>query len=517
MPIRRSLVELARLIRTRQISPVEAMRATLAQIERMNPSINAFMEIRAEAALEEAKHAEALLMQGSELPSLLGVPVTLKDCFDLAGHATRTGSLLRRNEIASTDSWAAARFRAAGAVIVGKTSTPEFLMNYETDNHYIGRTNNPWNLDRTSGGSSGGEAAAIAAFCSAGGIGSDGGGSIREPAHFCGICGLKPTPGRIPLTGHWPVSGHPTGFMGVGGPMARTAADVRALYSLLAGDDAGDPFSVPLPAFPDRGAGAPSVASRRSLPGTVAQASACGVDSRVDAQFLPAHDTAGPGSPLSAGPLPRRVAVLEQSAEAPVQPAVRQAVRRAAEILAGMGIDVVPFDFEALRGAHELWRFFFVNVLNALLRPMIAGRESKCHWTGLELIDTVRDAPAPTLLELCAKLAERDALRERFLRKLAPTPVLLMPAFGVTAFPHRQRRFPTDAGEIGLLDAIRVVSPANLLGLPSMTVPVGFDADGLPAGVQFVGMPWSEPLLLDLAVAFEGARGSFPAPALAAK
>jgi Asp-tRNA(Asn)/Glu-tRNA(Gln) amidotransferase A subunit family amidase len=120
------------------------------------------------------------------------------------------------------------------------------------------------------------------------------------------------------------------------------------------------------------------------------------------------------------------------------------------------------------------------------------------------------------LLDLCTKLGERDAHRARFLTALAPTPVLLMPAFGVTAFPHRQRRFATGAGEITLLDAIRVVSPANLLGLPSMTVPAGFDADGLPAGVQFVGVPWSEPRLLDLAVAFERARGVFPAPPLAA-
>jgi len=482
MPIRRSLLELAQLIRTRQLSPVEAVRASLAQIERVNPSINAFLDIRAGAAMAEARAAEELLLRGGDLPPLLGVPLTLKDSYDLAGHATRTGSLLRRNEIASRDSWAAARFRAAGAVIVGKTSTPEFLMNYETDNHFIGRTNNPWSLDRTSGGSSGGEAAAIATFCSAGGIGSDGGGSIREPAHFCGICGLKPTPGRIPMTGHWPVCGHPTGFMGVGGPMGRTAADVRALYSVLAGNDPGDPFSVPLAAFPDnpRGAGSQPTAST-----------------------------------LVSTPWPRRIAVLEQSGDTPVQPAVRQAVHRAAEILTRLGIEVVPFDFEALRGAHELWRFFFVDVLNVLLRALIDGREAECHWTGLELIDMVRDAPAPTLLDLCAKLGERDALRARFLTASAPTPVLLMPAFGVTAFPHRQRRFSTDAGDIGLLDAIRVVSPANLLGLPSMTVPVHFDADGLPAAVQFIGMPWSEALLLDLAAAFEEARGAYPAPPLA--
>jgi len=465
MPIQGSLADIASAIWHRALSPVEAVQASLERIERVNPSINAFMETCPEEALAAARAAERRLMQGGELPPLLGVPLSIKDCFDLAGHATRTGSLLREHEIARTDSWAAARFKAAGAAIVGKTSTPEFLMNYETDNAYIGRTNNPWNLERTSGGSSGGEAAAIASGCTAGGIGSDGGGSIREPAHFCGICGLKPTPGRVPMTGHWPVSGHPTGFMGVGGPMARTVADVRVLFEVLAGDDPGDPFSAPVPLT---------------------------------------------GQPR----MPRRVALLEQYGETPVQPAVRDAVHKAAKLLGEMGIEVVPFDFELLRGAHELWRYFFIDVLNVLLRTLTDGHEERCHWTGLELIDTVKHNAPPTMLELCVKLGERDALRAKLLTRMRETPVLLMPGFGVTAFPHRQRVFPTPEGDITLLDAIRLVSPWNLLGMPALSVPVTFDSDGLPAGVQFVGLPWSEETLLELGVRFEEARGAFPSPKL---
>ena len=466
MPIRQSLQAISSLIRERDLSPVEVVQASLRQIERVNPSLNAFMEVCAEEALVAAHAAEKLQMKGGDLPPLLGVPLSLKDCFDLAGHPTRTGSLLRQHEIAQTDSWAAARFKAAGGIIVGKTSTPEFLMNYETDNAYIGRTNNPWNLERTSGGSSGGESASIASFCSAGGIGSDGGGSIREPAHFCGICGLKPTPGRVPLTGHWPVSSHPTGFMGVGGPMARTAADVRALFHILAGNDPGDPFSVPLPLG-------------------------------------------------DAVRLPRRVAMLEQYGDTPVQPAVREAVRKAAKLLGDMGIEVVPFEFDFIRGSHELWRYFFVDVLNVLLRAYIDGREDLCHWTGLELIDGVKGQTPPSMLELVVKLGQRDAMRARLLSHLRETPVLLMPGFGVTAFPHRQRVFPTPQGDITLMDAIRLVSPWNLFGMPSMSVPVAFDSDGLPAGVQLVALPWSEETLLELAVQFEEARGPFPAPPLA--
>jgi Asp-tRNA(Asn)/Glu-tRNA(Gln) amidotransferase A subunit family amidase len=466
MPSRQSLSEIAARIRRRELSPVEVVQASLHQIDRLNPSINAFIEVCAAKALVAAHAAEARLMAGGDLPPLLGVPLSLKDSFDLAGHATRTGSLLREHEIAQQDSWAAARFKAAGAIIVGKTSTPEFLMNYETENAYIGRTNNPWNLERTSGGSSGGEAAAIASFCSAGGIGSDGGGSIREPAHFCGICGLKPTPGRVPMTGHWPVSGHPIGFMGVGGPMARSAADVRALLRVLAGDSPGDPFSAPVPLV----AGAPR--------------------------------------------LPRRVAVLEQYGDTPVQPAVRDAVRKAARLLVEIGVEVVPFDFGLIRSSHELWRYFFVDVLSVLLRALIDGREECCHWTGLELIDTVKGQAPPTLLDLCTKLGERDRLRARLLEGMRETPILLTPGFGVTAFPHRQRVFSTPEGDITLMDAIRLVSPWNLFGMPSMTVPVSFDADGLPAGVQFVGLPWSEEPLLELAVRFEEARGPFPSPSL---
>src|SRR4029077_16344247 len=154
---------------------------------------------------------------------------------------------------ADRDSTAAARMRAAGAIVLGKTNCPEFLSNYETDNFITGRTNNPWNLDRTAGGSSGGESAAIASFCSAGGIGSDGAGSVRIPAHCCGIAGLKPTPGRVSAAGHFPSCGHPGGLLGVAGPMARTAQDVRLLFSVLAGYDSQDPFSAPVPVRePDR-------------------------------------------------------------------------------------------------------------------------------------------------------------------------------------------------------------------------------------------------------------------------
>src|SRR5260370_29790931 len=201
MPYRSSLCLMATMVRERRISPVELVEAHFRQIARHNPKINAFVVLLEEEARAAANQAEAAVMRG-ETPGLLhGVPVTVKDSFDMAGLPTLCGSKFRLGHRASEDATSVARLRAAGALILGKTNCPEFLSNYETDNYITGRTNNPWDLERTSGGSSGGESAAISAFCSAGGIGSDGGGSVRIPAPFCGIAGLKPTPALVPAAG----------------------------------------------------------------------------------------------------------------------------------------------------------------------------------------------------------------------------------------------------------------------------------------------------------------------------
>ncbi|MEO7649837.1 MAG: amidase family protein, partial [Bryobacteraceae bacterium] len=247
MPFRSSLCLMASMVRERAISPIEVIDVHLKQIEKFNPGINAFVTVMADEARQAAVQAEVEIMRGGPLGLLHGIPVTVKDSFDLAGYPTVCGSKFRLDHRAEQDSTAAARLRAAGVIILGKTNCPEFLWNYETDNYVTGRTNNPWDLERTAGGSSGGESAAIAAMFSAGGIGSDAGGSIRIPAHFCGIAALKPTPGRVPAAGHYPEIGHPGGLLGVAGPMARTANDVRLLFAVLSGHDEQDPFSAPVP------------------------------------------------------------------------------------------------------------------------------------------------------------------------------------------------------------------------------------------------------------------------------
>jgi amidase len=249
-----SAVEMAVQVRARVISPVELVDTHLGRIAELNcgreSKLNAYVHVDVDAARAQAKIAEAAVGSSSHadsLGALHGVPISVKSSVDVAGWPCECGSRLRKGYVLSEDATLVGRLRAAGAILLGNTNVPEFLMAYETDNSLYGRTNSPWDLERTPGGSSGGEAAAIAAGCSAGGVGSDGGGSIRIPAHFSGICGLKPTPGRVPSTGHYPASAGPFAQLGVVGPMGRTVADVSRLFAVMAGYDIGDPASAPVP------------------------------------------------------------------------------------------------------------------------------------------------------------------------------------------------------------------------------------------------------------------------------
>src|ERR1700681_3674429 len=241
------IADVALKIRTRQISPCEIVDAHLERIERLQPKLNAFVHVDAEDARRQAQVAEASVLRGDAVGMLHGVAISIKSCIDVAGWPCPAGSRLRADYVAGDDAVLVSRLKAGGGILGGKKNGPEFLMAYETDNALSGKTSNPWELSRSAGGSSGGEAAAIAFGCSAGGVGSDGGGSVRVPAHFCGICALKPTPGRIPATGHFPAGVGAFSWIGVVGPMARTIADVRALFQVMAGPDPGDALSAPVP------------------------------------------------------------------------------------------------------------------------------------------------------------------------------------------------------------------------------------------------------------------------------
>jgi amidase len=460
---RLTLTQMAAEVCSGRASSRDVVEAHLRQIEAQNPRINAFVAIFADEARAAAKAADEARARRRALGALEGVPLTIKDSFDLAGQPTYCGSKLRLDHRAPEDSTAAARLRAAGAIFLGKTNCPEFLYNYETDNYIAGRTNNPWDVSRTSGGSSGGEAAAIASFCSPGGMGSDGGGSIRVPAHFCGVAGLKPTPGRVPATGHFPLISHPGGLLGVGGPMARTAEDVRLLFQVTAGHDDQDPFSAPVPL------------RRPDLDGI-------------------------------------RIGLMERFNRVPVQAAMGRAVEAAARVLEGLGFTVDPFQPRGIERAPNLWWFFFGRVAAPFIQQMIAGREQEVHWTGMELVSMALEEPAPTMEEVVENLGARDAMRAALLRQMRDHPVLLLPACGVAAFPHRQRRWQTGEKEIGLFEAMMPLTFSNLLGLPAMVIPFGRTEEGLPVGVQLVAAPYGEELLLDLAVRMEEARGPWAGP-----
>lgn len=466
MPIRSSLCLMASMVRERAISPVELVEAHLAQIGAQNPRLNAFVVVLEEEARAAARAAENAVMRGESRGVLHGVPVTVKDSFDVAGLPTLCGSRFRLGHKAAADATAVARLRAAGAIVLGKTNTPELLAHYETDNFITGRTNNPWNLERTPGGSSGGEAAAIASFCSAGGIGSDGGGSIRVPAHFCGIAGLKPTPGRISANGHFPVMNHPGGLLAVAGPLARTAEDVRWLFAALAGYDSQDPFSAPVPLR----------------------------------------------SPHEDG---LRVGLVEQFYSVPVDPEIRQTVRAAARTLAQMEIAVEPFEPQGLERAPNLWWFFFGQLPAPATKQMMEGREADAHWTATEFLTSALEQPPASVEQVLLNLARRDRMRAALLRQMEDFPVLLMPPCGVTAFAHGARRWKAGDEEIGLFQAMMPATPFNLLGLPAVVIPFGMSPEGLPIGVQLVGRPYEEELILELAVRLENARGPFAAPATA--
>jgi Asp-tRNA(Asn)/Glu-tRNA(Gln) amidotransferase A subunit family amidase len=456
------LVELAAWIRQRRISPVEAVDAYLNQIERVNPAINAFITLMADRAREAALAAEASLMRGDNGGPLFGVPLTIKDSLNVEGQPTYCGSLFH-GEIAIRDSAVARMFRAAGGILLGKTNTPEFLANYESDNHIAGRTNNPWNLDYTAGGSSGGEAAAISAFCSAGGMGSDGGGSVRVPAHFCGIAGLKPTPGRVSAAGHVPAIEHPGGLLGVVGPMARNVRDVRELFEVCSDYDYEDPFAAPVPLRPANTGGV-------------------------------------------------RIGVMEQFLKVPVRDCVRDAVRRAAGLLVDRGFTVDAFAPTGLERAPNVWSFFFTDLPSRAIARFIAGREDQAHWTGVEFLEKILATPEPTGMRVVEMLGERDRIRMHLLRQMEDFPVILMPVAGVPAFRHRERRWETATKSIGLFEAMMPVTVFNLVGFPALTVPVGMSPEGLPVGVQLVGRPYSEELLLKIGEELETARGPFGAP-----
>ncbi len=464
-----SAVVMARQIREKEISPVELAEAHLAKIERLNPRLNAFVDLDGKRVRREAASAEDAVMNGDALGPLHGVPISIKSSLEVKGLRCESGTRLRAGYIATQDAPLVARLRDAGAIVLGVTNTPEMLMAWETDNLLYGRTNSPWDLERTPGGSSGGEAAAIAAGMSAGGVGSDGGGSIRVPAHFSGICGLKPTPGRIPSTGHFPASGGPFALIGVVGPMARTVADLKALFEVMQGPDDGDPCAAPVALR------WPSDDEIRKL----------------------------------------RVGYFEDDGRTPVTPETRAAVRSAAEGLRRAGLQVEPFRPEGLEEARVLWKKFFVAAGGMLIRPMFNRREHDLSPILKQFLEWSAAEPPLTGEAVLDAWIRRDVARADFLAQMRTYPILLCPAAAIPAFRHGERSWTVDGKKVDYLDAWSYTEFFNLLGNPAAVVPVSQSLEGFPIGVQIVGRPWEEEQVLAVAELLERYCGTGKAPPIA--
>lgn len=480
--------EIAAQIRRKEVSPVEVAQAHLDRIDRLNPRLNAFVDCKPEAVLAQAREAEKAIRgpNKDKLGPLHGVPLSIKSSIDVAGHRCESGTRLRAGHIAVEDAPVVARLRAAGAVILGVTNTPELLMAWETDNLLYGRTNNPWDLTRTAGGSSGGEAAAIAARLSAGGVGSDGGGSIRVPAHFCGICGLKPTPGRVPSTGHFPKAGGPFALLGVVGPMARTIEDVRMLFEVMAGWDDGDPCAAPV---------------------------------KVSTQYSVASTQKEPERGTGNWVLGTAVGFFEDDGRTPVTEETREAVKYAASTLLNAGFRVEPFRPEGLEEARRLWWEFFGTAGGMIVEPMfrestLGEHESEPSPILREFLGWTKAASPHTGESLLAAWLGRDAVREKILLQMRKYPVLICPTAAIPAFRHGEREWQVDGETVKYLDAWSYCEWFNLLGFPAVVVPMGYSEEGLPIGVQIVGRPWEEEVVLAVAAKLDAAV-SWQAPPLA--
>jgi len=460
---------MAEEIRRKQVSPVELVEAHLARIEHVNPKLNAFVQVEAEGARREARAAEGAVMRGESLGPLHGVPVTVKSSIEVAGLRCEAGTRLRAGVVASGDAPLVTRLRRAGAVVLGTTNTPELLMAWETDNLLYGRTNNPWDLARTPGGSSGGEAAALASGCSAGGVGSDGGGSIRVPAHFCGICGLKPTPGRIPATGHFPNSVGPFALLGVVGPMSRSMTDLKLLFEVLQGPDDGDPSAAPVPVR------------------------------------WPGRDEL----------MHTRIGYFEDDGCTPVTAETRMAVQTAAAGLRRAGFQVEAFRPAGLQEAKQLWWKLFGIAGGMLLGPMLKGREDDLSPILKQFSSWVASEPSHTAQSLLDTWIQRDVVRMQVFAQMRQYPVLLCPAAAIPAFRHGERCWRVEGKSVNYLDAWSYTEWFNLLGTPAAVIPVGRSQQGLPIGVQVAGLPWREEIVLEVAAAVERECGGWRPPTLA--
>src|SRR5579859_8196271 len=458
-----SATTLARAIRERQVSSQEVVDAYLKRIEAINPTLNSVVQVRAEAARNEARQADEALARGEVKGPLHGVPITIKDTYDVAGMICTCGTKGRAAFVAPQDATVVARARAAGAIVLGLTNLPELCLAFESDNLIYGRANNPYDLTRTPGGSSGGEAATIAAGGSPLGLGTDSGGSIRVPAHYCGVAGLKPTWGRAPLTGLFPPA------LGIGarvrhpGPLARSVADLALALPIIAGSDWHDATVVPMPLGDHRA---------------------------VDLKAL-------------------RVACYTDNGLATPTPETAETVRQAALALADAGAMVEEARPAGVEQSFELMTQVFGAAIGGGMQGMLQMLGTAALSPLLQQFAAVSFPYLPTApTDLGNLLTRWDVWRNGILPFLGRYDVIVSPVAAEPALPHGTT---FDAAH---LPGFSYAMTHSLTGWPGVVVRGGASPEGLPIGVQVVARPWREDVALAAAQQIETALGGWQQPVI---
>lgn len=446
-----SATEWLRRLQARELSSRELVERYLARIDEVNGALNAAVVLDADGGLAAADAADAARARGEDRP-LLGLPVTIKDSLEVAGLVSSGGSLARKDHVPERDATVVARLRAAGAIVLGKTNVPEYSSSYETDNAVYGRTNNPHDLERTPGGSSGGEAALAGADATPLGLGTDGLGSVRVPAHYCGVLGLRPTIGRVPDTGNWP-STRASGYMDLYcvGPLARHPEDVAVALRVIAGPDSIDPYAVPAP-------------------------------------------LGDPGAVSVAG---LRVGVFTRSPRVASTPGTVAAIEAAARLLEGAGAGVEESELPWSPNPTEVAFAALVADGGAQMRADVAGAGGRHHPGFREFLDA---AAASALTAEQWFQVQRDVftLRRKVRALFDRVDVLLGPVVAGPAPRHGEPPAGLPVEEYGEYRAFDAAHLVALAGLPAASVPAGREG-GLPVGVQVAAAPFREDVVLAVA------------------
>ena len=453
-----SAKNMAEAMRDKKVSAVEVVDAHIKRIKEINPKLNGVVQLSAEKARSEAREADAALARGELKGPLHGVPMTTKDSIAIAGMISTAGTLGRKSHVSQEDATVVARLRGAGAIMLGNTNVPELCLAGESDNLIYGASSNPYDLSRTPGGSSGGEAANIAAGGSAAGLGSDVGGSIRWPAHCCGLAGLQPTVGRVPRTGHWPpLSGALDSLFEIG-PLARYVEDLELVLGVISGVDGRDPHIVPMPL---------------SDPG------------KVDIKSL-------------------RVAFFTDNGVLAPSPETAEVIKTAAKVLSDAGASVEEARPDGIENTYDIFmRLVDADAGESIRHLLDEVGTTETHYL---LGGFISQSEPLSAFEFGGLLARLDEHRSSMLQFMETHDVIICPVNANPAMRHGTSH-ETFSG-------FTYTSQFNLTGWPASVVRGGTSSDGLPIGVQAAAAPWREDVALAVAKHLEEALGGWQRPPL---